>query len=76
MRGGGVNFTKEFLLNEISKFCSKKWGEGQFYKRNPFRPTFWKAQNFAQKSVGGLILSKEIPLNEISEILKISLKND
>ena len=29
----GVNFTKEIPLNEFSE----KWGEGQFFKRNPFK---------------------------------------
>ena len=35
----------------------------QFCERNPFKRNFWKAQNFAQKSEGGVNFPKEIPLN-------------
>ena len=35
IEGGGVKFTKEFLLNEIYKFCSKKWKGVNFTKEIP-----------------------------------------
>ena len=55
----------------INLFIRKK---GFAAYKNPFKPNFWKAQNFAPKSEGGVNFTKEIPLDEISENLKILLK--
>ena len=52
--GGGVNFTKEIPLNEISenlKNVLKRVRGGQFYKRNPSKIFFRKPQKYAKKSL-------------------------
>ena len=48
--GSEIVIVAKWLKHHL-KFCSKKWGEGQFYKRNPFTRKSMKTSDFRSKKI-------------------------